>query len=230
MRSWVMVVGLAAAAGCVVYPDRYDQTSTDWSSDWTDGTSTPAPEGELAVGWRVGSTGCEAGGVETVEVELGDVVEVFPCVDEGATFTASAGRHPLTVRGLDADGMARYAGDGGTVRIERGELTTAPTVVLSGLPAQIEAHWSFDNGLLCAANGVRDVEVDLFDTDDTLVASETVRCDAARVGLADVQAGAYVLVALGRDAEGAVVYSGESTVEAGRGDDLELELVLAPEL
>lgn len=230
MRSWAMLAVFGAVTGCVVYRDEFGSTDSTWSTDTTSSEPEPESEGQVTVGWRVGSAGCEVAGVETVEVTLGDTTGLFPCADEGATFEAEAGRHPLVLRGLDASGVARYAGDGGTIRVRRGELTTAPTVVLSGLPAQIEAHWSFDNGLLCAANGVGDVEVDLFDGDDTLVASEVADCEAARVRLAEVEAGAYVLVVLGRDPDGIVVYAGEIPVDAGRGDDLDLALVLSPEL
>lgn len=229
MRSWALLVVFVAVTGCVVYRDDFDDSS--WSSSGSSTTTPPPPsaEGQVAVSWRVGSAGCEAAGVETVEVDLDGFVEAFPCADESATFDAPSGRHPLTIRGLDAAGVARYAGDGGPVKVRRGEVTTASTVVLSGLPAQIGATWYFENGRLCAANGVGDVEVDLFDIDDTLVATATVACDTASAHLEDVEAGQYVLVVLGRDGDGEVVYSGDTLVDAGRGDTVDLDVVLVSE-
>jgi hypothetical protein len=224
MRSWAMVMACAMAS-CVVH--RQDD---DWSSSstWSSGTEAPR-QGQVEVSWRVGSAGCEAAEVTTIEVALGDEVHAFPCGDEGAMVSAREGRHPLVLRGLDAGGVARYEGDGGRVEVQRGRVSSVPTVLLSALPATVAATWFFENGRLCSQNGVEQVEVTLFDDGDAIQLSETVPCEEGAIELEELEAGAYALLLLGRDGEGEVLYSGERPLDAGRGDQLSVEIVLVPE-
>ncbi|MEQ1567086.1 MAG: hypothetical protein ABMA64_15715 [Myxococcota bacterium] len=216
MRAWVGTVVLAMATGCVVYKG-------------SDDTGVFQTDGEIQLTWQVGSTGCEGSEVDTVQVDLGGFVDSFACADGGATMSAPAGTYTLSLAGLDAGGVARYGGDGGTVTVVGGQTYAAPTVVLSALPATISATWRFDNGALCSSNGVQDVDANLFDADDTLQASMTVPCDSAMLTLEDVEAGDYVLLLLGRDVGGTVVYSGEGQVGVERGDMVTVDVVLAPE-
>jgi hypothetical protein len=222
MRSWAVLVA-CTMVGCVVY--RQDDSG---SSTWSSSTGAPR-EGQVEVSWRVGSAGCEAAGVETVEVELGETGWSFDCADEGATMSLPEGGHPLVLRGLDADGVARYEGDGGRVRVRAGRTQSVPTVLLSALPARVAATWFFENGHLCSQNGVDQVEVTLFDDGDAIERSESVPCEEGTLEFEELEAGGYALLLLGRDSEGEVLYSGESQLEAGRGDQLSVEIVLIPE-
>lgn len=228
MRSWMLAVACAWMGGCIVYKDSND---SDWhsGSTWSSST-TPAPrEGQVEVSWQVGAQGCEAAGVETIEVDLDGYTTAFACADEAATVSVRQGRYRLILRGLDADGVARYEGDGGQVRVHNNQVTAAPTVVLSALPVTIEASWFFDNGRLCSQNGVSEIEANLFDSEDVLKGTQSVPCDVGVLAFEEVEADAYALLLLGRDGGGAVRYSGEGQIDAERGDRLDLEIVLLPE-
>jgi hypothetical protein len=224
MRSWTVWVACTMAS-CVVY-----RQGDDWSesSTWSSSTSGPR-EGEVEVSWQVGPSSCEEAAVETVEVELGGTVRTFPCTDEGATVTAPEGRHDLVLRGLDAEGIARYEGEGGRVRVHPGQTNSVPTVILSALPASIAATWFFENGHLCSQNGVDQIEVTLFDAGDAIEHSEMVPCEQGAIEFMELEAGRYALLLLGRDGEGNVHHAGTSQLEAGRGDHLSVEIMLTPE-
>lgn len=224
MRSWTAVLACIWTSGCVVYRDA-DST---WSSP---GSSTPgaSPTGEVEVSWQVGGSGCEAAGIESVEIDLGGLVSVVDCADESAIVTGQVGRAALSMRGIDANGIARYEGDGGMVDVKRKQVVVAPTVLLSALPASLDVSWYFENGRLCSQNGVDVIEASLFDSEDVLHASDTKPCDVGNIELEEVQAGSYVLLLLGRTADGEVIYSGGSSFDAQRGDSLTIDVPLAEE-
>jgi hypothetical protein len=214
MRSWVVGVACASAAGCVVYKGGDD-------------TGTVPQLGQLDLTWQVGSLGCESAGVTSVEVDLGGtVIDSFACANEAASISVDAGTYTLTLRGLDVDGVARYSGDGGTVTVYGGQTSAAPTVLLSALPATINTTWYFENGRLCSANGVNEVELNLFDEDDTLQASMTSPCDAGELLLEDIEAGTYVLLLFGLDEAGVELYNGTAQIAVERGDDLAVDVML----
>jgi hypothetical protein len=214
---WSVVVGYAwLLAGCVVV-DKDD-----------DGTLIPA-DGTVNVTWQVGPTGCEASGVSSVEIAWDSGAQTFSCEDEAATFTAEPGRYLMSFTGLDAGGQARYGGEA-DVSVYSGQVTTVPTVVLSALPATVVATWRFENGALCASNGVESVDLNLFDQDDKLEQSLEVPCNDGIATLIDVDAGSYTLLVLGRDAAGLETFSGQVAIEAEKGDLAEVEVVLVEEL
>jgi len=226
MHSWVAqretalgalaLVLCTSVTGCVMYKDH--------------GThGAPGADGQVQVDWLVGSAGCEASEVTTVAVTIGPDTEEFPCDDGGATLTVPAGTYDVQLQGLDVDNIARYGGDGGVVVVDGDQTTTVPTVVLSSLPASIRVDWYFENAHLCSANGVSDVEVTLFDANDVVQGTSTAPCDDSTVTLTDIEAGGYAVLALGRDADGQEVYSGESQINLLRGDDAKIEITLAAE-
>ncbi|MEZ4239242.1 MAG: hypothetical protein R3F59_24430 [Myxococcota bacterium] len=221
----LLALPLLYTTGCVVYRDDYDST---WTSD-TGAYTAPPPMGQIDVTWRLGSAGCEAAGVTTVAIDVDGAVTEAPCADEGALLDAASGKHRLTLRGLDVDGIARYEADVEKIVVDRGEVTTVPTVVLEAMPAGIRATWFFENGRLCAANGVATLQFDLFDDNDVIRASTEVPCDDSAADLGEIEAGSYVLTALGRDPQGAATFHGAEPVEAGRGDWLSVDVMLQPE-
>ncbi|MEQ1568764.1 MAG: hypothetical protein ABMA64_24205 [Myxococcota bacterium] len=229
MRLWALAV--IGSSGCVVYrsADSTWSSTSSSSSTWTDPAPSAGPHGEVEVSWQVGAGGCEAAGVDTVEVDLDGRVDAFPCADGGAVVEAETGKYDLVLRGIDVDGVARYGGWGGKVRVNRGEVTEVPTIVLAALPATVTATWYFDNGHLCAANGVTEVEANLFDEDDTLHATASSPCDDGTLTLDDVQTGPYVLLLLGRDASGDVTYSAQQQLSVLGGDAIGLDIMLLAE-
>jgi len=217
MRSWVAVVLSASVTGCVMYKDHGSTHGSD------------EQDGQVQVDWLVGSAGCDASEITTIEVTVGTDTEDFACGDGTATLTAPVGTYDVQLQGLDADGIARYGGDGGSVTVYSDQTSTVPTVVLSSLPATLTTIWYFQNAHLCGANGVSDVEINLFDADDTLKGTITSACDDGTATLTDLEAGAYALLALGRDATGQEIYSGTSQITLLRGDDAQIEVQLIAE-
>lgn len=217
MRTLLLGSIVVSATGCVVYKGG--------------GTSGPVPgNGQVQITWQVGSAGCDASGVTDVEVDVDGSVDLFSCNDGGATVTASTGTHDITLRGLDVDGVPRFEGSAGAVTVYGGEVSAVPTVVLSALPATVDTTWYFEDGHLCSANGVQDVEADLFDENDALQATLTVPCDEGMLTLEAVEAGTYVLILFGRDPSGTVTYSGESQLSVERGDRIGVDVMLSGSL
>lgn len=226
MRGWTFGALLVSVAnGCVIYkqadPTYYGST-----------ISSPGEgrEGDLEVSWQLGAGGCEAGGVELIEIDLGGFSNEFTCAEGSALITAPAGDYALSLRGLDADGIARYEGDGGRVTVRGGRTVAAPTVLLSALPVRIDASWYFDNGRLCSQNNVEQIELSLFDDQDSLQLSDTKRCDSGAYEIEEVEAGAYTLLLLGRAESGEVIYSGSSQFDGLRGDQITLDIPLYQDL
>jgi hypothetical protein len=203
-----MLAILAGLTGCVVHTE-------------------PEPEledGTVVVAWQVGAAGCEAAGVETVEVAVGDEASgSFACADEQATLEVPPGRYDLFLDGVDAQGAIRYGGDG-SVTVGSGQSVNADTVVLGALPADLTVTWYFENGRLCSANGVSEVTITVFQDDypvDTVVAP----CDEGSAALDPLVAGTYDVSLLANDGAGGA-FSGTETVDLGKGDAVMVEIQL----
>jgi len=177
----------------------------------------PEPlDGTLTVSWQVGTQGCEASGVTDVEVEVDGRLRSAACTQGELSMTVPAGDHPVTVWGLDGEGVARYEGSA-SVSVYEGEAVTLPTVVLGGIPAALDVTWYFENGRLCGGNGVADVEIVVFD-DDFIVTSLATMCDDGIERLEGLQSGLYTVSVLGRDDAGTIQFSGSELVEVDKGD------------
>jgi hypothetical protein len=160
--------------------------------------------GEVEVSWQVASSGCEASGVTEVAVEIGGVGGSYDCA------------------------VARYGGESAAVTVIGGQTTRVPTVVMGALPASITASWSFDNGMLCAQNGVEQIDMIVYDND--FIEDESVApCDSGELTIADIRAGEFVISLLGRDANQQVVYSGEAQVSLEKGDNEIVHVQLVPQ-
>jgi hypothetical protein len=211
MLAWFLVVGLVS--GCVVVKEPE--------------TLEPGT-GEVEVSWQVASSGCEASGVTEVAVEIGGVGGSYDCAAESAVLTVPAGTHDLFIAGYDASGIARYGGESPAVTVIGGQAVRVPTVVLGALPASITSTWSFDNGMLCAQNGVEEIEMIVYDND--FIEDQSVApCDSGELTIADIRAGAFVVSLLGRDASQQVVYSGEAQVALEKGDNEIVHIQLVPQ-
>jgi hypothetical protein len=184
--------------------------------------------GEVEVSWQVASSGCEASGVTEVAVEIGGVGGSYDCAAGTAMLTVPAGTHDLFIAGYDASGVARYGGESAAVTVIGGQTTRVPTVVMGALPASITASWSFDNGMLCAQNGVEQIDMIVYDND--FIEDESVApCDSGELTIADIRAGEFVISLLGRDANQQVVYSGEAQVSLEKGDNEIVHVQLVPQ-
>lgn len=205
-----MLAILAGLTACVV-------ESKDGTTELEDGT--------IVVAWEVGASGCEAAGVTQVRVTVGDEADAtFACADGTASFEVPPDHYDVHLDGLDAQGAVRYGGDT-TVTVGAGMTVDAPTVVLSALPADLTVTWYFENGRLCSANGVEDVELTVFE-DDFVVDTVTAACDDGTASLEGLVAGTYDVTLFGRDAGGVSLFSGTETVDLGKGDAVVMEIQL----
>jgi len=217
----ISTLALAALmAGCVI----------DGSRPGTDGSTTELPgDGIVEVNWIVGSSGCELAGVSDVLLELGTYSNTVPC-DNGTTrIQIMAGDYELTVTGLDPEGVARFQATEDLVSVFEGDTTVLQTLRLSALPATLTLFWKFENGSLCGANGVDNIDVALF-TNEQLVAPFplVVECASGEATFEDIASGAYVVSLLGLDEADQATFEARKEIELFRGETLEEELELLP--
>ncbi len=118
MRLWstMLVVWMSS---CVVYTDDLN-TKAGWGDSDSSTWAPASQEGQLEVDWLLGSSSCEEAQIASIEIDLGGTSQLFDCAEGSALATAPTGQHDLILRGLDADGIARYEGDGGRIRIRPG--------------------------------------------------------------------------------------------------------------
>ena len=204
-----MLAILVAMTGCVVKGDE---------------TPEPLPDGTIIVAWEVGASGCEVAEVDTVQVTIDEETSSFPCLDGTATFEVPAGAYDIHLDGLDLQGATRYGGDT-TVTVGADQTVNAPTAVLSALPADLTVTWFFENGRLCSANGIEEVELTVFE-DDFVVDSIIAPCDDGTASLEDLVAGTYDVNLLARDSGGVAQFSGTETVDLQKGELAVMEIQL----
>lgn len=212
MRSWVAIAVVGLATGCVVRGDKDGEPE-----DTT---------GSVDISWQMGPSGCEASGITEVEVSIGGVGGTYPCEDEAATLLVPGGTYDLTLLGLDAGGEPRFGGESAGVSVHGGSTTTVPTIVLGALPATLEVSWRFENGDLCANNGVEDVEAFLFDDQDVVQATLAAPCNEGSLLLEDIDAGTYTLLLNGNDAAGLEQFSGTAEIILDRGQTSDVTISL----
>jgi hypothetical protein len=161
----------------------------------------PTPEalapGDVELPWTIPPAGCEAAGVDTIEVTLagsqGRFSEQRPC-DDGALSLAEVpfGRYTLSMRGL-AQGRPVHEAQQ-TLLVVRPDLATvAPTTVLTALPASVALSWRFADDKRCEERAVETFLIGLYDPAGALIASTDVPCDAATHTLSELPAGSWTI-------------------------------------
>jgi hypothetical protein len=222
MRRFVLLPTLVAALGLTAVGCGDDTGSL--------------PPGNLSIHWLVGSSDCERAGVTTIAVfltgerALGTDVRTFDCRDGGALLTGlRPGVYSLSFRGRDANNVDRFGGEVTGVEVRSNGTTTVQTVRLSALPAEMRVTWYFENGRMCAFNGVANVEIVLYRAEYEIF-STVVPCIDALVELQDIQADTYDVEVLGLDDGGRARFVGQEQVQVGRGDraTVEVRLVAVP--
>lgn len=193
------------------------------------GDDDPILPGTLELTWQVGPGGCEQAGVTGIEVDVAGVVGSFRCEANGGTLSVPPGTHDVHLLGLDAGGVARYEGVSYNVVVRQNQVTQAPTVLLSALPAEISVTWFFDNGRFCSHElnkGVTEIEALLYDADDFVDASVFGDCETGELLIEDVRPGDYTLTLVGRNDAGAITHRGDSPLVVEKGDRLEVDVEL----
>lgn len=191
----------------------------------------PLGDGELAVSWEVSPHGCEAAGVEMVEVRLENAHRAyddsFAC-QQGEAFLdqLSPANYDLTLVGIDNTGRETFISQRELVTINAEKVREAPHVRLTARPASVEVGWRFSNGRVCGANGVSDVEVTIYDQAFYEMAHTGFGCNAGAGTIEGLTAGDYIVEAVGRADEENFRGIEEVTLKRGEhvGVDVELEL------
>ena len=150
------------------------------------GACNEAPElqepGTLSMSWRVSPLGCKAAGVVSVEIELnGEAIETLSCdagqlIIEGLEPRA----HTINLHGQDSSGAVIFESGEQAVGIAAGDVTTLDDVRLTAKPGILQLNWHFSNGRLCSANNIKEVEIDIYDSDSFPIDSRVERCDDAK--------------------------------------------------
>lgn len=161
----------------------------------------PAPEaltpGDVELPWTIPPAGCEAAGVDTVEVTLAGAQDRFverrPCADGALSLRdVPFGRYALSMRGL-ARGAAVHDSPQTTLVVRPDVATTAPTTVLTAMPAAVELSWRFADNQRCQARQAETILIGLYDPAGALIASASAPCEAAAHTLTDLPAGSWTI-------------------------------------
>ncbi len=191
------------------------------------GGSEPQPLGTLEVSWTLGPNSCEDAEIDRITIELDDAtVREASCEDGAAVIEdLEPGSRQLSLTGLDAEGVRRFAAVPETVTITADGTTQADDVLLSALPSRIDVSWYFSNGRLCSTNAVEDVELSVWQ-DGFLEGSTDAPCDDGTASIAGLSSGTFVLELRALDARGELVTTSELEVELEKGDRRELDVAL----
>lgn len=214
MRTSVFAVLLG---GCVIDPSLTPNPDDEPVSG----------EGIVEVTWAVGSAGCDAAGVSDVQVLIGPLDETARCTDGSMRLQLPPDDYELVAIGLDVDGIARFQATDRSVSVFENETTIVPTLRLSAIPAKLSLFWRFDNGSLCAANGVSEIDIALFDNEQIINDFPVVvDCGPGLTEFDDIPAGTYDVSMFGLDPEGTAIFEATDEITLLRGEAASFELEL----
>lgn len=102
-------------------------------------------------------------------------------------------------------------------------------LVLTAKPAELTVKWQFEDGSMCNAVGVNDVNVSVFDDSDFEIADETFECNEG-VHLFDGLKGAgnYTVIIEGEGSD-SKIYRGEESIDLERGEETDIVVRLGLE-
>lgn len=191
-------------------------------------TETEEPGG-LSLQWRVSPLGCKDSGVQIVTAEVqgpsAPSEVIFPC-DTGRTVleNLAPGRYVVRLYGVDQSGRATFASTEVNVGVSPGTITPTDPIRLTAKQARLEINWFFENGRLCAQNGVSEVSIGVYDKDAYAIDERTYACGAARGYIEGLNSGSYLIHILGLAADGTGLFQGIKALDLQRGDDAVVEI------
>lgn len=189
----------------------------------------PFGQGSLGLDWEVAPMGCEASGIEVVEVVLANDLRTyerrFDCEAPPISMSAiKPGTYRLSINGLDSDNRATFGASISDLLIRPDERLEIGHVDLSALPSRAEVGWYFENQRVCGTNGVDDVELTVYDSAYYEVFRSSTRCDAGLLAVDGLHSGSYFFrVRAQGDAER---YEGISEEVLKRGSETFVEVAL----
>lgn len=189
----------------------------------------PVGAGSLSLEWDVRPRGCESAGVETVSVQLDGaerIIETFDCTDGAADIDDLApGNYELSLIGMNDRRQRIFWAEPSRVTIQGQRVTEVEPVNLTARPAEIDVFWVFDNGRVCGANDVDEVEIALFDKLDYEISRDTYACDEGVAPLTGFAAGTYVVEVTAQIA-GIDAWRGTQGIVVDRGEEAQVEVSL----
>lgn len=206
---------IAVALACAVVSCDEDAVSED--------------PGGLSLQWRVSPLGCKDSGVQIVTAEVqgpsAPSQVVFPC-DTGRTVIEDLmpGRYTVRLYGVDLSGRATFASAQIDVGVSPGTITPIESLRLTAKEARLEINWFFENGRLCAQNGVSEVLIGVYDKDAYAIDERTYACGTARGTIEGLQSGSYLIQILGLAPDGTGLFQGIRALDLQRGDDAVVEI------
>ena len=190
----------------------------------------PLGDGALDIRWEVSPRGCATVGVPNVEISLSGPearTEIFDCEVGRATIEdLTPGNYLFVIEGIDETGQGTFHDTPQRLTVQPDVITALDPVRLTAKPATIGVEWRFDDGRVCGANGVSEIEVIIFDRLDYEIARDIFDCNLGGGGLRGITAGTYVVEAVGLSAD--QTYRGLATTKVDRGDEGSVEVILAP--
>ncbi len=188
----------------------------------------PLGSGAAQLTWQISPRGCDDSGVTHVEVHLDGPStrnEIFACDASEATIDSlEPGSYKAWIEGVNESGKVIFAAPEHRLTVRADRIETVPHSRLTAKPAEFAVEWRFENGRVCGANEVTDIEVVVFDKADYEIAREVFACDEGVGTLGGFTAGTYLLeaVTMGTGAR----YRGLATASVDRGDLADVEVVL----
>lgn len=195
------------------------------------GEVEPLGEGSLALNWAVSPSGCEAAGVEVVEVRATGPearIERFACSRGGVELMdLVAGSYRVELVGFESSGQATFSAEPRSVTVDSDASAAVGTFRLLAKPASVDVAWRFDNGRVCGANDVTHVVVAVFDDLDYEITRKRFPCDGG-VGTIDaLRAGGYLAEVVGFD-DMSAIWHGTTAFKVNRGEELDVDIELEP--
>jgi len=185
--------------------------------------------GGLSIQWRISPLGCGDSGVQIITAEIqgpsAPSEVVYPC-DTGRTLVDDLrpGRYVVRLYGIDQSGRATFASSEIAVGVSPGTITPVEPIQLTAKEARLDISWFFENGRLCAQNGVTDVSIGVYDHDAYAIDERSYACGTARGSVDGLQSGSYLIHVLGKGPDGVGLYQGIKAIELHRGDESVIEI------
>ncbi len=189
--------------------------------------------GELSAAWQILPSGCEEAGIETISIRFeGTSIdganpksELFPCTSLSAQVSEiPVGFYDIYFNGIDGSGKSRYQSSHENILVHPDNTFTLETQ-LHAAQGSIRTQWSFENGQLCGTNGVKDIDVSIFDAHDYLIKDSVFSCTEGFADMGGLKAGEYLIVGFAKGREGQK-YRGKSEIILNQGDDISVNVSL----
>lgn len=192
--------------------------------------------GALVVPWEVLPMGCQQAGLEHVRLTLlprdgstppSRLSLEAPCAQGVITLKdVDYGAYTLKLEGLSQALEPRYLAQPSDVIVIQPEATRRlDALVLTPKPSTLDVIWRFEDGALCGAHGVDEVEVMLFDQAGYMLSSAQRECALGHARFEGLKAGAYsALVRAGEGGAGGMV---EVELEVAKQKGVEVMLRMA---